>query len=168
MDAILNDMLVSRFLLQIALDIINLLNENDHLTIVGVANKVHSFNAFYAEQTESTEKNQLYAATADNKRFFTKFVDTLNKTKEITNHTLAFEYSFDLLERILNIDADRMDRDGGEAPSVLLIYVSRGLLSQMTEAKIVLETIAAGQIRLPKPVIINTCAIIIGESTSNT
>lgn len=140
-----------------------MLNENDRLTIVGVANKVLSFNSFYAEQIDTTEKNQMYAATADNKRFFIKFLDTLNKTKEITNHTLAFEYSFDLLERIYNVDAERLDKDGGEAQSVLILYVSRGLLSQMTEAKIVLETIAAGQIRLPKPVIINTCAIIIGN-----
>lgn len=33
----------------------------------------------------------------------------------------------------------------------------------MAEAKTVLETIATGQSRLKRPVVINTCAIIIGE-----
>lgn len=135
------------------------------MTIIGVANKIHTFNAFYAEQSETIEKNQLYAATADNKRQFAKFLDTLNKTKEITNHTLAFEYSFQLLEQILNEEKFKCnsdERDTKVSP-IMMLYISRGLLSQMTEAKIVLETIACGQSRLQKPVIINTCAIILGK-----
>lgn len=156
---------INFFSIYLANDIINLLNGHDQLTIIGVANKLHSFNTFYAEQSETVEKNQLHAATADNKRHFARFLDTLNKTKEITNHTLAFEYSFQLIEQILSEDkfkCNSNERDTNVSP-ILMLYISRGLLSEMTEAKIVLETIASGQSRLQKPVIIHTCAIILGN-----
>lgn len=147
-----------------------MLNENDRLTIVGVANKVHSFNDFIADQQgqsdEPIEQKRLYTATVDNKKQFTKFLDALNKTKEITNHTLTFQYSFKLMESILSSDSFKCDilNESTIIAPVLMVYISRGLLSQMTEAKVVLETIAAGQNRLRKPVVINTCAIILGKS----
>lgn len=145
-----------------ASDIIDLLNENDQLTIVGVANKVHSFNAYYADQTDGLIKKQLFAATADNKRYFNKFMDNLNKTKEITNHTLAFEFAFQLIAQILHDDNYECTETESLVAPILMIYVSRGLLSPMTEANSVLEAIARGQNRLLRPVIINTCAIVLG------
>lgn len=141
-----------------------MLNENDQLTIVGVANKVQSFNAYFAEQNEVPAKQQLFTATADNKRYFNKFMDNLNKTKEITNHTLAFEFSFRLIEQILRNQSGQISSsDDSLVAPILMIYVSRGLLSPMTEAGSVLAAIAAGQSHLQRPVIINTCAIILGK-----
>lgn len=143
-----------------------MLNDRDRFTVVGAANKMHSFNAYYTnEQSETTEYNKFFTATADNKRYFARFLDTLNKTKEITNHTLAFKYSFNLLERLLNSDGSTNEQTN--TPPILMLYISRGLSAQMTDAKIVLETIFAGQIRLQKPIIINTCAIILGEFELN-
>lgn len=128
---------------------------------------MHSFNTFFAEHSEDATKNQLYAATVDIKQYFNKFLDTLNKTKEITNHTLAFDYSFRMVDQILNDARYKCGELAESEPSaapILMIYVSRGLLSPMTEAKSVLEAIATGQSRLHRPVIINTCAIILGRS----
>lgn len=71
---------------------------------------------------------------------------------ENTNHSLGFQSVFEFLSTEMNSTAEE----------VTFIYISRGLLS-MAEAKNVLETIATGQSKLKRPVVINTCAIIIGE-----
>ena len=144
------------------MDIISLLNENDRLTIIGVANKAQSFDSYFAQQTGQSQlpANQLYATTVDNKKHFLRFIESLNKTKEITNHTLAFEYSFSVIERVLKLN--QFDGFPEDETPMLMVYISRGL-SQMTEARTVLEAIAKGQKRLRLPVIINTCAIILDE-----
>lgn len=71
---------------------------------------------------------------------------------ENTNHSLGFQAAFNFFAAELN----------GTTEDVIFLYVSRGLLS-MPETKTVLETIAGGQSVLKHPVVINTCAIIIGE-----
>ena len=48
--------------------------------------------------------------------------------------------------------------------AALIIYVSRGLLSSLTEAKDVLDTIAQENGRLEHRVIISTFAVVDGES----
>lgn len=68
-----------------------------------------------------------------------------------TNHSLGFEVAFDLINSsMLNTSTN-------------IIYVSKGLLSSITEAKTVLEVIAAGQKNAFPFVIINTCALVDGK-----
>lgn len=80
-----------------------------------------------------------------------------------TNHSRGFAYAFDLLrEREATVTAaDLPMASAGAVP--MLVYVSRGLLSPLTEAKKVLATIADGQRQLRQPVIINACAIVWDE-----
>lgn len=46
----------------------------------------------------------------------------------------------------------------------MLLYISRGLLSSLTEAKMVMETISDMFNDIENSIIINTCAVIDGMS----
>lgn len=117
----------------------------------------------------------MHPATMDSKMMFHKYIDGLNKTKgtlfeiyflnliktkfyftkfsEHTNHSLGFKVAFEFIRDELNTASES---------GLIFLYISRGLLS-LAEAKTVLQTIAIGQYRLLNPVVINTCAIIIGK-----
>lgn len=160
-----------------ALDVINLLNDRDSMTILAISDKVSSFNEYFLQQLATARSDQnrndepktvnlesplIHVANADTKNYFINFLKTLNKTKELTNHTLAFENAFNLIAKITS--ANRFQRNTNENMSpLLLLYVSRGLLSEPSEVKEVLKAIAVGQSHLTKPITINTCAIILGE-----
>lgn len=60
------------------------------------------------------------------------------------------------LQIILNKTADPQD-------SIMILYISRGLLSSLTEAKIVLQAIERYSSVINSSFIINTCAVIDGE-----
>lgn len=47
--------------------------------------------------------------------------------------------------------------------TVMLLYISRGLLSSLREAKAVLQTIFDGLKQVNNTVVINTCAVINGN-----
>lgn len=150
-----------------------MLNENDRLTVVGVSNVATSFNTYFSQQQQNVKNSdnyyRLYRTNRENKKNIFKYLDSLNKTREITNHTMAFEYSFKLVENILRLSKQSEGRKipMNRSPPVLMLYISRGLVSQMSEAKIVLDTIAIGQSRLDQPIVINTCAIILGKKLRN-
>lgn len=50
--------------------------------------------------------------------------------------------------------------------TVMVLYISRGLLSSLREAKTVLQTISDVMEQIQNPVIINTCAVINGKLQS--
>lgn len=145
--------------------LISMLNERDQVAIIATADKT-SFrytddsDVQHQQDTKSNRhrSGQMYSATADNKVSFMKFVDSLNGTKDITNHSLAFQNAFTLLREIYG--SRKHQFSGGP---VQVMYISRGLVSPLTEAKSVLEAIAHGQKQLDFPVIINTCAIVLDE-----
>lgn len=157
---------------------VSLLSDSDSLHLIAISDKV---TQFVRGDTWDCVKNSsigLHSATMDNKVQLFKFIDQLNKTKgkwieqsskpliiiinrhslslaENTNHSLGFQAAFDFLR---SSESTKYSPDD----EVIFLYVSRGLLS-LAEAKTVLETIATGQGRLQRPVVINTCAIIIGR-----
>lgn len=138
-----------------------MLNEMDEVAIIAISDKPSTFLLYEdQQQPPSLADLKLYRASMDNKLQFIKFIENLNATKDITNHSLAFQYSFERLKEIL----DKTEIDADTAVPMLMLYISRGLLSPLlTEAKNVLEAIANGQQQLEFPVIINTCAIILDE-----
>lgn len=152
-----------------------MLNERDRVSIIAVADQSTSH---YVDPMASTEQYEadtkahrhqhsvtparMYSATMDNKWHFLRFVDQLNGTKEITNHSLAFTNAFAYLHEI---NANRKHQQGGSSfvnGPMHMMYISRGLVSPLTEAPHVLQAIANGQRRLDVPVIINTCVIVLG------
>lgn len=152
-----------------------MLNERDRVSIIAVADQ---FTSHYADPMAPTEQYEaeikphrhqhsvtparMYSATMDNKWNFLRFIDQLNGTKEITNHSLAFSSAFAHLQEI---NANRKHQHGGSSVvngPLHMMYISRGLVSPLTEAPHVLQAIANGQRALDAPVIINTCVIVLG------
>lgn len=134
--------------------LIALLNKRDRLAIVAVAGQASSHYAVGGETVP-----RLYSGSRDNHAHFARFVDRLNGTKELTNHSFAFAEAFRRLHQIYQ------HQESSDAVPMQMVYISRGLVSPLTEAKGVLEAIAAGQRLLRAPVVINTCAIVLGEFT---
>lgn len=141
------------------------------------------------EECHRRKRDGLFPTTMDNKVKVFKFIEQLNKTKgewplqedisnpailclspfslpENTNHSLGFQAAFDFLSRSSSSSFNTSSDSTSTFEEVIFLYVSRGLLS-LAEAKTVLETIATGQSTLPRPIVINTCAIIIGEPHSS-
>lgn len=130
--------------------ILDLLNEDDQLMLFTISNTVHTMD----------NANKFYTMDSNNKSQLRKFVDSLEKDMAVTNHTLAFQYTFDWIKS--QFDSGALPSHGKTTP-LQILYVSRGLITQLSETKNVLEVIAAGQSRLKRPVVINSCAIILGK-----
>lgn len=86
------------------------------------------------------------------KQLFGRFVDSLETSKAPTNHSLAFETALQTIRKVGNVE-----------DTVLLIYISRGLLSSLEEAKVVLNTIAKSAQIVPSKVMLSSCALVDGE-----
>lgn len=103
--------------------------------------------------------SKFYAMNSSNKLQIRKWIDSLEKDTSATNHSFAFDYAFDWIESHSNSDVLSFD---GKSTPLQIIYVSRGVIAQLSETKSVLEVIASNQQRLKQPIVINTCAIILG------
>lgn len=126
------------------------MNDNDQMMLMVATNNIHTMDS----------SNKFYAMNSNNKNQLRKFIESLEKDAGITNHSLAFESAFDWIK--MQSDSGALSFDGETTP-LQILYVSRGLITQLPETKTVLRVIASGQSRLKQPVIINTCAIILGE-----
>lgn len=100
----------------------------------------------------------MYSGSRDNHAHFTRFIERLNATRDLTNHSFAFSEAFRRLHQIYQ------HQEASDAIPLQMVYISRGLVSPLTESKNVLESISAGQRLLRTPVVINTCAIVLGMS----
>lgn len=125
--------------------ILNLLTDGDQLTILAATSSIHTMDS----------PNKMYTVNANTKNQLRKFIESLDRDMSVTNHSLAFEHAFHWIKSEFNGES------GDKSTPLQILYVSRGVI-QAGDAKHVLEVIAAGQSRLKQPVVINTCAIIIG------
>lgn len=103
--------------------------------------------------------NKFLSMNPTNKNQLRKFIESFEKEANATNHTLAFEYAFKWIQS--QSDSGAIIFDGKSTP-LQILYVSRGTIVQLSETKTVLEVIANGQKRLKQPIVINTCAIVLG------
>ncbi|XP_031617768.1 VWFA and cache domain-containing protein CG16868 isoform X2 [Contarinia nasturtii] len=131
--------------------ILNLLSENDDLFVMAISNSVH------------ISANKFLPMNPNNKSQLRKFIESLEKETNATNHSLAFEYAFKWIKSQSDFGAISFD---GKSTPLQILYVSRGSIVQLSETKTVLEVIASGQKRLKQPIVINTCAIILDEKRS--
>ncbi|XP_059470821.1 VWFA and cache domain-containing protein 1 [Neocloeon triangulifer] len=83
------------------------------------------------------------------KTLFSRFVDSLEKSKTSTNHSLGFQSALQTIRKVANVE-----------DTVLLVYISRGLLSSLEEAKVVFETIANNAQIMPSKVVLSTAALV--------
>lgn len=142
----------------VAKQTIKVLNPHDKIGLLAIAED--STSPYLTEQCFTPNQippaNDLHTitrATQHNKELLYKFIDTLSKGNGGTNHSAGFQHA-------LNVIATS---DIGANETVMLLYISRGLLSSLSEAKIVMETIAEMLPKVERNVIINTCAVINGE-----
>ncbi|XP_022246418.1 VWFA and cache domain-containing protein 1-like isoform X1 [Limulus polyphemus] len=106
-------------------------------------------------QSDSCLSHQMAYATYETKFHFSRFIDGLQKTKDSTNHLVGFVKAFQLLRNSLPpIGTEKNDSEA------LIIYISRGLLTSLAEARPVLETIANENHKIGNRVVINTYAVI--------
>ncbi|KAH3694838.1 hypothetical protein DPMN_082279 [Dreissena polymorpha] len=129
----------------IATSLIASFTENDRVAVLGLAADV----TFPRDDT--CVKNSLVPMTYETKFYFTRFVENLQKQEASTNHSLGFQQAFKMIATSLQ----QYNKEEG-----MIIYVSRGLLSSLTEAKDVMSTIAYFNGRMDNRIIINTYAVI--------
>ena len=84
-----------------------------------------------------------------------RFVAGLRRLNALTNHALGFRKAFEMIWKSLGIGNATEDPD-----EALIVYISRGLLSSLTDAKDILSAIALENGRLGHRVVINTYAVI--------
>lgn len=134
---------------------LQLLEDTDKVSIVTVSNEANymSLDSFPAEASHG-----IYSATRAHKEEIYNYVNSFSRAQSLTNHTLGFEYAFDLLHRL-----QQSGMINTADQPVEFVYVTRGLLTNLSDAMAVLRVVAEGQQRLKAPVIINTCAVVLDE-----
>lgn len=115
------------------------------------------------DNNNDTLQLRLYFATRTTKKRIIDFIENLNQTQEATNHPLGFKYAFAMLKQLYEKQKNVNDAVQQKELPITFLYVTRGLLFPLTEARTVMNTIAKGQENIPFPVVINTCAVIIDE-----
>lgn len=127
--------------------IISSLSHGDRIGLIGLTDVTSSPNT-----GACSELSMLYV-TENTKPDLLGFVASLTQSKGSTNHSLGFETAFSIIKHSVK-DANA---------NVIIIYISRGLLSSITEPRTVLQTISRGQDSVQPTVIINTCVLFDGE-----
>lgn len=137
--------------------VVSTLSEKDHIGLVALADEPS-----YGGLSDCFTRG-LTPATAETKLRLNHFIDGLTKAKAPANHTLGITHALDMARRALLMSSTPTD---GDCPTetnnqqILMVYVSRGLLSSLAEPRKVLELIALGQMCLQGRLVINTYALI--------
>ena len=135
----------------IAKHILLSLSEKDRVGVIGLASKV----SFPREpDADSCLHNSMVPVTYEASLHFSNFIDKLGKEDAATNHSLGFQTAFDIVQKTMH------KSQGMNMDNAMIVYISRGLLSSLAEARDVMETIASMNGRLRNRVIINTYAVI--------
>ncbi|KAE8746531.1 hypothetical protein FOCC_FOCC006765 [Frankliniella occidentalis] len=129
----------------LARSVIETLSHHDHVGLIGLAEDA------LLPMNDGCTQHSLPLATHETKYHLLRYIDGLTRSKGPTNHSLGFKNVFEIIANSVPSNAT--------AP-ILVVYLSRGLLSSLTELKTVLQTIAEGREATPHDVIINTCALI--------
>ncbi|RZF37313.1 hypothetical protein LSTR_LSTR005645 [Laodelphax striatellus] len=129
--------------------IISSLTDVDRIGLIAVnANSTTVFN-------DLCKKNAMVQATSGTKRRMMKLVDSFGISKAATNHTMGFQTAFSVMIGT--------ELQLGESKEATIVYVSKGLLSPLSELKPLLNVIAKGQQTISTRVVINTCLLVDDE-----
>lgn len=140
---------------------IEVLNDNDTIKVIAISDTWSSpyLTEHCVMPNQAPRKGELYnitSATTHNKELINMFINSLAKGNGATNHSLGFQQALETI-RLGNIDANE---------TIMLLYVGRGLISSLTEPKSILEMIGNTLKQIECKVIINTCAVIDGKTTT--
>ncbi|RZC40016.1 VWFA and cache domain-containing protein 1 [Asbolus verrucosus] len=144
----------------IAKQVVASLNEKDNIALLAISNDWSSpqltEECLMPNQVPSIVNDvpKFTSANPTRKKILYKFIDGMYKGNGATNHSLGLQKALKVIEQ------NQIQNE-----TVMILYVSRGLLSSLTEAKTVLETILQASENVTSPFIINTCTAIDGKSS---
>lgn len=133
----------------VAKTVIAALNNTDKVSVILIADKVTIFS-----RPDSCENEVMAPAKPSIKHKIYDFLDSVNRTNGIANHTLGFQVAFDILNRLYK------ESKTNDLLPISFLYISEGITDLFADARNVLAEITIGQSRLPHPVVINICAIV--------
>ncbi|XP_077499250.1 LOW QUALITY PROTEIN: VWFA and cache domain-containing protein 1 [Amblyomma americanum] len=129
--------------------VLSTLSHHDRVGLIGLSGKPK-----FPQSDKCLSKEMAYA-TYETKYHFGRFIDSLQKAPNSTNHRVGFSKAFEMIQKSL-----RPSKNNSKQAEALIVYVSRGLLSSIADARPVLETIASGHRTSGHRVVINTYAVI--------
>ncbi|XP_014096574.2 VWFA and cache domain-containing protein CG16868 [Bactrocera oleae] len=138
----------------LAANILQLLSPSDLISIATVSDETHIMQFDTYPNDAATG---VFYATRARKEEILNYIHSLAVTKGQTNHSLGFEYAFQMLYQLQNISVIT------EQNPIQFIYATRGLLTNLSDTMHVLQVIANGQRQLIDPIVIHTCAVITDE-----
>ena len=133
----------------VAKTVIKALNDTDKVSVILIADKVAMFT-----RPDSCQSEVMVPATPSIKHKIYDFLDNVNQTNGIANHTLGFQVAFDVLNKLYK------ESNSSDFLPISFLYISEGITDLFADARNVLAEITIGQSRLPHPVVINICAIV--------
>ncbi|XP_061386157.1 VWFA and cache domain-containing protein CG16868 [Musca vetustissima] len=136
-------------------NILQLLSSNDLISLVCVSDEVENMLLLDASDTDAA--NGLYLSSRERKEEILNYIGSLSLSRTLTNHSLGFEYAFKMLSRLENASLI-----GAQTP-IEFVYITRGLLTNFSDAMHVLNVVAKGQKLLQKPIVINACGVVLDE-----
>ncbi|XP_050314411.1 VWFA and cache domain-containing protein 1 [Anthonomus grandis grandis] len=130
----------------VAKEILGCLTNDDRVALIAVASD------WSAPEKECADSHSelLKEAKPSHLLHLNMFIDSLVRGSGPTNHVIGIKKALQLLSD------DKVE----EGDSVIVVYISRGLLSSLTEAKSVLKVINEQTKNITFPVLLNTCAVI--------
>lgn len=164
--------------------IVSSLTDRDHIGLIALSDELH-----YAGIGDCFTR-RMTRANRRTKQKLNRFIDSLTKAKAPANHTMGFRQALDMARQAMLMDENEANSNHhkfdncagnqtcnhwmpsvGDCPTaittpVLLVYISRGLLSSLAEPRQVLELIALGQLCLQGRLVINTYTLIDGKTSS--
>ncbi len=167
--------------------IVTSLSDKDHIGLIALSDELH-----YAGVGDCFTRG-MTRASRQTKFKLNRFIDSLTKAKAPANHSLGFQQALDMARQGMLMSGNdagtgfqasvsgcapgnqscghALPYSMGDCPTassnpVLLVYISRGLLSSLAEPRQVLELIALGQLCLQGRLVINTYALIDGKNES--
>ncbi|XP_075165779.1 VWFA and cache domain-containing protein CG16868 [Haematobia irritans] len=136
-------------------NILQLLSPNDLISLVCVSDEVENMLLLDASDTDAA--NGLYLTSRERKEEILNYISSLSLSRSLTNHSLGFEYAFKMLARLENASLIN-----GQTP-IQFVYITRGLLTNFSDAMHVLNVVAKGQQMLQSPIVINACGVVLDE-----
>ncbi|XP_060536991.1 VWFA and cache domain-containing protein 1 [Cylas formicarius] len=133
----------------IAKEMLLALNKDDRVALIGLASE-WSFPETYCTQGNNATNVKLEHATAAHVTSMINFIDSLDRGNGSTNHTSGIQVALDIALKNTNLDNE----------TIMIAYISRGLLSSLREARTVLKTVAQYTDNIKTAIVIHTCAVI--------
>ncbi|CAG9855267.1 unnamed protein product [Phyllotreta striolata] len=138
----------------VAKKMLSALERNDRISVLTVSSNCtyleHDCNRLH-EQSFNNNVQRLKSATQSYTKNLEKYIDAIISESGLTNHTLSFEKAFEVVRESLFFLKEE---------TVMILYVSRGLLSSLREPKQVLGMVEQFTKTHNVSLVINTCAII--------